>query len=188
MPNAWGGQLNGTGCELRQKSIQENVNYCKILEFWKTIQKNSLQMIILSLFFLQIIDQQQSIKTIQKKKFQRFIQYEMNYIHQIILNDNILLVITETIVYIVYLLPLNVPVSVVEFAGWISRQEFYLFKSSIQNREYKTQFILIKQKMEILIMNMQLFKIVNICGIQFWYFFIKQYHKIQCKRYLIKKQ
>lgn len=46
----------------------------------------------------------------------------MNYIHQIILNDNILLVITDTIAYIVYLQPL----SVVEFKEWIPRQERWL--------------------------------------------------------------
>lgn len=44
-------------------------------------------------------------------------KYEINYIHQIILNDNLLLVITDTTAYVVSISPL----SVVEFSEWIPR-------------------------------------------------------------------
>ncbi|CAD8105119.1 unnamed protein product [Paramecium sonneborni] len=130
LPHAWDGQLNGKGCELRQRSISENISYYKILEFSENnieeltlVSQDDNRIVIFSTRSRLVIIHKNNLKEKISKDLSK---YEMNYIHQIILNDNILLVITETIAYIIYLLPLGVPVSVIEFTDWIPRQERWL--------------------------------------------------------------
>ncbi|CAD8074153.1 unnamed protein product [Paramecium primaurelia] len=126
LPHAWDGQLNGTGCELRQKSIQESISLYQIIEFSEDnmeelilVSQDDHRIAIISTNLRLVIIHKNNLK---EKMSYDLSKYEINYIHQIILNDNILLLITDTKAFVVYLQPL----SIIEFAEWIPRQERWL--------------------------------------------------------------
>ncbi|CAD8102607.1 unnamed protein product [Paramecium sonneborni] len=126
LPHAWDGQLNGTGCELKQKQILESISQYQIIEFSEEIME---QLILVSQddYRIAIMTSNYRLIIIHKNNhFQKssydLSKYEIDDIRQIILNNNIVLVITDTNAYVVYLLP----ISILEFDEWIPRQERWL--------------------------------------------------------------
>ncbi|CAD8102194.1 unnamed protein product [Paramecium sonneborni] len=126
LPHAWDGQLNGTGCELKQKQIQESISQYQIIEFSEDIMEE-LMLVSQDDQRIAIITSNNRLIIIHKnnlsqKTYYDLSKYEIDDIHQIILNNNIVLVITDKNAYVLYLLP----ISIVEFSEWISRQERWL--------------------------------------------------------------